>query len=83
VNVAVHFNGEKSRDFPPSATVHRVFEWAVGKDGFDLPVHDRPEHVLQICDSTTRPDPTDHVGSFANDECHVCFRLVPKVRFEG
>lgn len=82
--VTVNYNGgERRREFAPSATVRRAFEWAVGKDGFDLPEHDRPEHALQLCGTTTQPDGTDHIGSFVNDECQGCFDLVPKHRFQG
>ena len=82
--VTVNYNGgERRREFTPSTTVRRVFEWAVGIDGFDLPEHDRPEHALQLCGTTTLPDGTDHIGSFVNDECRVCFDLVPKQRFQG
>ena len=83
VATTVHFNGSKEHQFHPGARVKRVFEWAVGKDGFDLSPTDATEHVLQLCNSKVQPDEDDHLGSFVGNECKVCFDLVPKHRAEG
>lgn len=83
VQAVVHFNGTKEKTFQPSARMERVFEWATGKHGFNLTPTDRAEHVLQICDTTIEPDDGDHIGSFVDERCSVCFKLVPKHRFEG
>ena len=84
VEIEVNFNADaRTRRFPPAATVRRVFEWATGNQGFKLSETDRAQHVLQICDTPTQPDESDHIGSFIADECGVCFDLVPKQRFEG
>ena len=85
VAVGARFNGEtKSREFPPSVPIHRVYEWATGEHGFKLSETDKAEHTFQICGGKVQPEPSDHVGSFvADDKCEVCFDLVPKHRFEG
>jgi hypothetical protein len=85
VNVQVRFNDEeKDHAFSPGTTVHHVFEWGTGPHGFALTEVDRAEHTLQVCDTDTRPEPRDHLGSFTSpDSCSVCFSIVPKHRFEG
>jgi hypothetical protein len=84
VRVTVNYNGRaKEHSFHPATRIERVFDWATGKDGFDLTPTDRTEEVLQICNTTIEPDEADHVGSFAKEDCSVCFSLVHKHRFEG
>lgn len=81
IEVAVRYNGEdKRRSFRPATPIARVYQWAAGPEGFDLPAAERPKHTLLI--GEVEPDPGDHVGSFAVD-CAVLFSLVPKQRFEG
>src|SRR5205823_6151767 len=83
VAVRVRYSDSITRDFPPAATVQAVFEWATGPHGFKLTDTEKAKHALGICDTTTEADKADHVGSFANDDCSVCFDLAPKERFEG
>lgn len=85
VNVAINFDREqKSHAFPAAATVGRVFTWATGKHGFDLPEVDAVEHLLQLCGSADRPDEDAHIGTLTQaSACTVCFDLVPKQRVEG
>lgn len=85
VAVAVNFNADqKTEDFPPSATVGRVKKWAVGKKGFDLQGVDATEHLLQVCNSTDRPDEDVHIGTLVRvPDCGLCFDLVAKQRVEG
>ena len=84
VATSVTFNGEtKGRTFHPATRIERVHEWAVGKEGFKLDPKDAAEHALQLCNTTDQPDDADHLGSFVNNHCAVCFDLVPKHRAEG
>jgi hypothetical protein len=87
IEVTVNFNAaQKIHTFPPSATVERVKRWAVGPapEGFGLQEIDATEHLLQLCNSTTRPDEEMHIGSLVTfPDCGLCFDLVPKVRVEG
>jgi hypothetical protein len=83
VTVTVRQDTEKVKEFPPSATVTAVYEWASGPQGFDLLPAERVKHTFVICGTETEPDRSAHVGSYANDECEVCFSLVPKQRTEG
>lgn len=84
VHVRVRYGGNSiERDFKPNQTVARVFQWATGKDGFDLTPTEKAKHALGICDTTTEADKAEHVGTFANGECEACFDLAPKERFEG
>jgi hypothetical protein len=85
-HVTVRYPGAPNpieRDFKPNQTIARVFEWATGKDGFDLTPTEKAKHALGICDTTTEADKDEHAGAFANDECKACFDLAPKERFEG
>jgi hypothetical protein len=80
----VRFNDErKTKKFPPGTTVARVFAWAAGEDGFNLPAGQRPKHTLGLCGTLTQPEKSDHLSELVDDECAVCFDLAPKERFEG
>lgn len=84
VDVRVRYGGlDKTKNFAPGATIARVFAWATAKDGFELSPAERAKHTLQLCGQKTQPDKSEHVGSFADDECRACFDLTPKERFEG
>ncbi|HEX9990491.1 MAG TPA: hypothetical protein VGE45_18680 [Chloroflexia bacterium] len=85
IDVTVNFNGNHiEKHFPPSATVKRVKAWTVGKHGFDLPPIDAAEHLLQVCNSSVRPDEDTHIGTLAqHPKCALCFDLLPKIRVEG
>ena len=84
VTVTVRFGGDqKDETFPPGAAVAAVFAWATGKKGFDLPPAERAKHTFVVCDGTEQPDKSDHIGSWSDSDCKVCFDLVPKQRFEG
>jgi hypothetical protein len=85
VAVTVHFNGsEKLKAFGPGATVHRVKQWAVGKNAFDLAPVDAAEHLLQVTGGIERPDEDVHVGTLVQSpNCALAFDLVAKVRVEG
>ena len=85
IEVTVNFNHlHKAKAFPPSATIEAVKRWAVGKEGFGLGEVDAAEHVLQLCNTTIRPDEDIHIGSLVQfPSCTLCFDLVPKQRVEG
>jgi hypothetical protein len=84
VAVSVHFNGTKSRTFAPGTTVHRVKEWAVSKQGFNLSPVDAAEHVLQVTGTNDRPDEDVHIGTLVSvPNCALELDLVAKVRVEG
>jgi hypothetical protein len=84
VTATVRFNDEKKmKKFPPGTTVARVFEWAAGDDGFELPPGQRPKHALALCGTTTQPEKSTHLSELVGDDCSVCFDLAPKERFEG
>lgn len=83
VAVTVRYGGEaKERDFPPGATIHAVFVWATGPEGFKLPADQRAKHGLGVCGTGTIADRNDHVGSLAHD-CGLCLDLAPRHRFQG
>ena len=83
IDVSVRQDTAKEKVFPPSKTIAAVYDWAVGPEGFDLPPAERVKHTFVICGTQTEPDKAAHVGSFANEQCAVCFDLVPKQRHEG
>lgn len=84
VSVTVHYNGQqRTDDFGPGVPMHRVKEWAVGKNGFNLNAVDAAEHVLQLTGTSDRPDEDVHIGSLVGNGCKVEFDLVAKVRVEG
>jgi hypothetical protein len=84
IEVEVTYNGERAREFSSSARVERVFEWAVGPEGFNLSHADAIEHQLALCATQEVPAPDVHIGSLPEDRPgHLCFDLIPKHRHEG
>ena len=84
VDVEVRFGGaSKSWGFAPSARIARVFEWALGAEGFNLPPDQRPEHDLIVCGGDHPLAPSVHVGSLASDECSLCLDLAAKHNPQG
>jgi hypothetical protein len=81
----VTFNGVMhERAFSSSTRVKRVFEWATGKEAFDLGKIDAAEHTLALASTETVPAGDVHLGSLVTDDSdRVAFDLVPKHRYEG
>lgn len=83
VDVSINYGGkQKSHGFSPGSTIQAVRQWAVGKDGFDLPVKERPKHEVGVCGTGVIADRNDHIGTLATD-CTLCLDLAPKDRFQG
>jgi hypothetical protein len=83
IATTVRFNGAvKEREFPPGTTVERVFRWAVGNNGFDLPHDQRATHTLGVTGTDVEADRDAHVGSLATGGV-VSFDLAPKARYAG
>jgi hypothetical protein len=83
IATTVRFNGQsKEREFPPGTTVERVFRWAVGDHGFDLPHDQRATHTLGVTGTDVEADRDAHVGSLATSGA-VSFDLAPKARYAG
>lgn len=85
IDVVVRYGGEDlPKDFSPSATIKRVFDWAVGEHGFKLSKEQRAKHVLAVPGADHFLAFTVHVGSVADlDTCSVVLDLAPRERFEG
>jgi len=83
IKVTVNFLEKTAEDhFSPGARVRRVKAWAVDK--FDLERQDAAEHVLQLCNSTSRPVSDTPLQQLTDGKrCSVCFDLVPEKRVEG
>ncbi|MBV8686879.1 MAG: hypothetical protein JOZ90_10910 [Alphaproteobacteria bacterium] len=83
VKVTVHFlNRTIEEQFAPGARVRSVKAWAVGK--IPLEPQDAAEHVLEICDTKTRPVTDASLQQLTDGKrCSVRFNLVPDTRVEG
>jgi hypothetical protein len=83
IKTTVHFlNKTTEREFAPGARVRAVKEWAVRT--FGLSPKDAAEHVLQVCKSTKRPPSDTPLNELLHEEeCSLCFDLVPEKRVEG
>lgn len=82
VEVTLHFNDViVVQSFPPSTTIERVKRFFVQK--INMSAVDATEHVLQLCGSTDRPEPDQHLGAQVSCSCSLCFDLVPIKRVEG
>jgi hypothetical protein len=80
VAVKVHFSHEtKTHEFAPSAHVHRVLLWAIGKKGFNLDDTARAKANL-ILPGADEPLPKDAViGSLVkHDMCELTLELTLK-----
>ena len=71
------------RAFSPAATVERVFNWAIGPDGFKLTSTEAAKHLLATCEKQEELDLEEHIERYAGDDYTVCLDLVPRNRFEG
>jgi hypothetical protein len=83
VKVTVHFLNRTIEDhFAPGTRVRAIKAWAASQ--IPLEPQDAAEHVLEVCDSKTRPV-TDATLQQLTDgkRCDVCFNLVPDKRVEG
>lgn len=83
IKTKVHYLEKTAqRDFPPGTRVRTVKAWAVRE--FKIEPKDAGEHVLRICNSTTKPATDTPLHELARPgECSVCFDLVPDKRVEG
>lgn len=82
VKVKVRYNGETGEhEFPASAKVRRVEEWA--EKHFGIPPADRAELVLRLCGSEAEENGDVRLGKLAEHHCEVCFDLGPKQRVQG
>ncbi len=83
VAVEVHFNGRTKRHrFSPATTIAVVTKWARNK--FKLDPAAGAEYVLQICDSTKQPRPSEHLGELVEPPaCAICFNLVKEITPQG
>ena len=84
VVATVTFNGvSKGHEFRPGMTIAAVKKWAALME-FGMKPADAAEHVLQIADTTDRPEPDTHIGALVTcPDCNVAFDLVPLKRVEG
>ena len=83
VAVEVQFNGGTKRHrFSPATTIAVVTQWARRK--FKLDPAAGAEYVLQICDTTNQPRPSEHLGELVEPPvCAICFKLVKEITPQG
>jgi hypothetical protein len=84
VDVRIRYNGDKSHEFHPVATIRTIFEWATGSHGFNLTPEQKAEHVLALPGADHFLDWEVRIGSVVTPgSCDVVLDLAPKSRFEG
>jgi hypothetical protein len=83
VAVEAHFNGATKRHrFSPATTIAVVTQWARKK--FKLDPAAGAEYVLNICDTTKQPRPSEHLGELVETPvCAICFKLVKEITPQG
>lgn len=83
VATAIMFNGEtKHHRFSPSATVATVTQWA--KKKFRLESAAAIDYVLEICNTTDKPRPDQHLGELVKTgTCNLCFKIVTEINPQG
>jgi hypothetical protein len=71
VEVSVLYQNEKKeKQFPPSARVQRVLDWAVGRDGFKIDPAIAPEMELALHGQTTPLPKNAHIGRYVRHHHH-------------
>ncbi|GIL40552.1 hypothetical protein [Roseiterribacter gracilis] len=75
VQVTVRFDQEKSKAFPPSATIYRILKWAVGKQGFNLDPDQAGKANLTLPNAVS-PLPKDTVVGTLTDGATCSSHLV-------
>ena len=85
IDVEVHFNGKVIKDdFPPSATIARIYAWATGPKGFKLAGDQKAKHELALTGTNDALADHVHIGSLVEGHGRkVSLDLRPKERFEG
>ncbi|HZO95694.1 MAG TPA: hypothetical protein VFB22_18235 [Candidatus Baltobacteraceae bacterium] len=88
VAVTVEYAGRTPimHSFRPNKRAKRVYDWAVGKDGFDFNPVDAAELVLATGSppsSWKRVEVDSHIGDIAGPDDRVKLWLVPKSFFQG
>lgn len=78
-----HGTEHKQDDVRPVATIGEVLDWAVGGDGFNLPVDKRPDYVLALPGAKEYLAADVRVITLVNEECTVHPDLLPKDHFGG
>lgn len=83
ISVAVNFSSDTvDHTFSPATTIAVVTTWA--KKRLKLDDAASANLVLQLCGTSNRPRPTEHVGEVVKtDQCELCFDLVPEVTPQG
>ena len=72
----------KRHQFSPATTIEVVTKWAKKKLMLDDAA--AADLVLQICGTTDRPRPNQHLGEIVETgSCEICFDLVPEVTPQG
>lgn len=72
------------KNFAPAQTVIRVLDWALGKDGFNIPEPDWANYEFRTCGGDHAIPLWVHVGSLVTaGTCGVCLELVKKHNPQG
>jgi hypothetical protein len=86
IGVTVSYAGRTpiERLFRPNKRLKRVFDWAVGPEGFNFDPLDAAQLVLATTGNPPeRVDVELHVGDLAGPDDRLAFSLVPKSFFQG
>jgi hypothetical protein len=84
VEAKVRFNGiTRERSFEPQQPTERVFRWAVGAEGFNLPASQWPEHELVPAGSSDPVDPRLPVAAYIDRDRVARFDLRRKHAYQG
>jgi hypothetical protein len=83
VDTFVTFNADtKDKEFGPSSTFQKVFDWATSKHQFDLAPEQKTKHTLEIAGTEIEPEMTQPIERYATDDV-LRLNLVPKDRHAG
>ncbi len=85
IEVSVSYAGRRpiERPFRANYRLQRVFDWAVGPEGFNFNAIDAGELVLAYGDPVKLANNDLHVGDLPAEGCRIELALVPKSFFQG
>jgi hypothetical protein len=83
IKTFVRFNGETiEKDFAPSATFKRVYDWSTSEKEFNLSPDQKAKHTLELTGTDVEPEMDEHIGRYERDG-KLRLDIVPTDRHAG
>jgi len=86
IDVVIYYIDEvRNRDFGPATTIKEVLKWALGTEGYNIPLPEHPEFGFLGCEDGKAVSENIHVGSLTgpSQNCATCLNLIKKHNPQG